>query len=517
MDEQNQDTISRRNLRRSALGKECIFSVARPRPQDQDLRFGSRPGPKAHDRFIHVDPAMYRTGSNSTGGNVDNISNNNNNGQQASKERSAGPSWRQNHPDAYGEDARNGGFHGCWPDTLPPLHHHHLPAASIPSATAAPITRPPSQAASLTLDRDVDMAFQHAERASSSGQSEAHLSSVSDEGWYWNNVPDFSDNAYSGSSADIYRAVSDDFALLVSRGGIPPPHEEGHGGRDKSRQQQQQQHAPAPGRLRGHDVVVGGGVSFLFRLLLHRVLLRAAAHAEPVRPQHVEGGPAAGRPGRRRLPDPVRVLHDLPQLHGPVGAAHHGLRALPVAAAVRAAADPQHRAARPPAAEPAGPAAAAAPRLVVVDASVAIDIARPLRRHQDRGLRGRERGREGGHRRAPAEGPGGRSDGLHRRPPRAASAHGHAGSGGKAGLDDGEAEAARPGVWLTGNMSTGWGSVTGADPDMRTTARQLCFRSCIAHNAAPVASHTWAPICQKGTLGWKPCRMSGGYDRRDLR
>ncbi|TQN66009.1 hypothetical protein CSHISOI_09396 [Colletotrichum shisoi] len=110
---------------------------------------------------------MYRTGSNSIGGNVDNVSNNNN-GQQATKELSAGPSWRQN-PDAYGEDARISAFHGCWPDTLPPLHHHHLPAASIPSATAAPMTRPPSQAASLTLDRDVDMAFQHAERASSSG------------------------------------------------------------------------------------------------------------------------------------------------------------------------------------------------------------------------------------------------------------------------------------------------------------------------------------------------------------
>ncbi|GJD01072.1 hypothetical protein ColKHC_09897 [Colletotrichum higginsianum] len=278
MDEQSQDAISRRNLRRSALGKECIFSVARPRPQDQDLRFGSRPGPKAHDRFIHVDPAMYRTGSNSTGGNVDNISNNNNNnnnnnGQQASKERSAGPSWRQNHPDAYGEDARNGGFHGCWPDTLPPLHHHHLPAASIPSAAAAPITRPPSQAASLTLDRDVDMAFQHAERASSSGQSEAHLSSVSDEGWYWNNVPDFSDNAYSGSSADIYRAVSDDFALLVSRGGIPPPHDEGHGGRDKSRQQQQQQqqHVPAPGSAPTHALSVSA-------LRSHSMMRRADNH-----------------------------------------------------------------------------------------------------------------------------------------------------------------------------------------------------------------------------------------------
>ncbi|WQF86407.1 Putative zn(2)Cys(6) fungal-type DNA-binding domain-containing protein [Colletotrichum destructivum] len=295
MDEQSQDAISRRNLRRSAcdlcreykvkcsgnrpkcdrctrLGKECIFSVARPRPQDQDLRFGTRPGPKAHDRFIHVDPAMYRTtGSNSSGGNVDNISNNNNNGQQATKERSTGPSWRQN-PDTYGEDARTGAFHGCWPDTLPPLHHHHLPAASIPSATAAPITRPPSQAASLTLDRDVDMAFQHAERASSSGQSEAHLSSVSDEGWYWNNVPDFSDNAYSGSSADIYRAVSDDFALLVSRGGIPPPHEEGHGGRDKSRQQQQQQqHAPAPGSAPTHALSVSA-------LRSHSMMRRADNH-----------------------------------------------------------------------------------------------------------------------------------------------------------------------------------------------------------------------------------------------
>ncbi|KAK2017783.1 hypothetical protein LZ32DRAFT_654422 [Colletotrichum eremochloae] len=270
---ESQGGISQRNLRRSAcdlcreykvkcsgnrpkcerctrLAKDCVFSIARPRPQDQDLRFGSRPGPKAHDRFIHVDPAMYRTSNNSSGSNV----NNNNNDQKTSKERSASPTWRQN-PGGYEEDARAGDFHrGCWPDTLPPLHHHHLPSASMPSATAAPVTRPPSQTASLTLDRDVNMAFQHTERASSSGQSEAHPpSSVSDESWYWNNVPDFSDHLYSSSSADIYRAVSDDFALLVSRGGLSPPNEEGHhGGRDKSKQQ----HAPVPSSVPTHGLSV---------------------------------------------------------------------------------------------------------------------------------------------------------------------------------------------------------------------------------------------------------------------
>ncbi|WYZ36219.1 hypothetical protein EsH8_XI_000102 [Colletotrichum jinshuiense] len=88
----------------------------------------------------------------------------------------------------------------------------------MPSATAAPATRPPSQTASLTLHRDANMTFQHAQRARSSSQSEAHLSSVSGH-----------------------------FALLASRGGLPSPHEQGPAGRDESKQQ----HAPVAVRRPG--------------------------------------------------------------------------------------------------------------------------------------------------------------------------------------------------------------------------------------------------------------------------
>ncbi len=165
-----------------------------------------------HDKFIHVDPETYRSGNNSNSNNTDNL----NNSQHATKEQ-PGSLLRRQSSDHYGEDPRSGGVHSCSDGTPPrhaPLHHHHLPTAPMPSA-AAPDTRPPSQAHSLALDRDADMAFQQSERASSSIPSEAPQS-VSDESWYWNNVPEFSDHNYSSNGMDISRAVSDEFAFMAS-------------------------------------------------------------------------------------------------------------------------------------------------------------------------------------------------------------------------------------------------------------------------------------------------------------
>lgn len=210
------------------LAKNCVFSVARPRPAQP--RAVNRPRSKVHDRFIYVDPETYRSGNNSNSTYTDNISNS----QHAATKERPGGHLRRESSGHYSEDPRSGGVQS-WSEAPPPrhapLHHHHLPTPSM-AAAAVPETRPPSQAHSVAMESDVDMTFQQTRRTSSSSPSEAHPS-VSDDSWYWNNVPEFSDHNDSSNGMDISRTVPDDLAFMTSWGSLV----EDRYDRDKSEQQ----------------------------------------------------------------------------------------------------------------------------------------------------------------------------------------------------------------------------------------------------------------------------------------